>query len=91
MGVVRQLGPFAQLRGTPAQIDAPAPEPGQHTAQVLAEAPRRPWQPSKTTPDPRPRFVDITVLEFATLITAPLGVALLVDLGARAQGRSSRR
>ncbi len=40
LGRVRQIGPLAQLRKTPARIAATAPEAGEHTAEVLAEAPR---------------------------------------------------
>jgi crotonobetainyl-CoA:carnitine CoA-transferase CaiB-like acyl-CoA transferase len=83
LGTVRQLGPITQLRRTPAQVGAPAPEPGQHTDEVLAAAPRPSWRPDVTAADARPPLDGITVLEFATIIAAPLGAALLADLGAR--------
>jgi crotonobetainyl-CoA:carnitine CoA-transferase CaiB-like acyl-CoA transferase len=87
LGRVRQLGPLAQLRKTPAAITASAPDPGQHTDEVLAEPPRpRPATngahatngASSAAP-----LAGITVLEFATIIAAPLGASLLGDLGAR--------
>ena len=41
LGTIHQAGPIAQLRRTPAQIERPAPELGEHSAEVLAETPRR--------------------------------------------------
>jgi crotonobetainyl-CoA:carnitine CoA-transferase CaiB-like acyl-CoA transferase len=86
LGRVRQLGPLAQLRTTPGQVGGPAPEPGQHTADVLAEPPRPAWQPNNAAADgkdSRPPLDGVTVLEFATIIAAPLAASLLGDLGAR--------
>jgi crotonobetainyl-CoA:carnitine CoA-transferase CaiB-like acyl-CoA transferase len=84
LGTVRQLGPLAQLRATPAQIGgAASAEPGQHTAEVLAEPPRSPAGAPQAEADGRPPFDGITVLEFATIIAAPLAAALLADMGAR--------
>ena len=36
-GPVRTIGPIAELTATPAVIGRPAPTPGQHTDEVLAE------------------------------------------------------
>jgi len=83
LGPMRQLGPLAQLRKTPASIERPAPEPGQHTDEVLAEAPRQRPARGTASDDGRPPLDGITVLEFATIIAAPLGASLLGDLGAR--------
>ena len=87
LGPIRQLGAIARLTATPATIDRPAPAVGQHTTEVLAaldDAPRPP-APAPTTPTARPAhpLEGVTILEFATIIAAPLGASLLTDLGAR--------
>ena len=95
LGTVRQLGPLCRLSETPARIGGSAPEVGEHTAQVLGEPPREvaksreaasaatmPHAPA-TLGTSAPPLDGVTVLEFATIIAAPLGVALLADLGAR--------
>ena len=93
-GPVRMIGAMATLTRTPATIERPAPPIGQHTAEIKAELsdPRRQRRrPSdsqsdmEVTPDElygRPLH-GITVVEFATIIAAPLGTSMLADLGAR--------
>ena len=84
LGPVRQLGPLARLTETPGSAGEAGPEPGEHTGEVLAEAPRpRPVLASANGAAPAPPLAGITVLEFATVIAAPLGAAVLADLGAR--------
>ncbi|MET0326277.1 MAG: CoA transferase [Ilumatobacteraceae bacterium] len=91
-GTVRTIGPVAELTATPAVIGRPAPSPGQHTAEVLAElaastARGRPVVTTTTAaaapPPPGRPLEGITVVEFATIIAAPLGTSMLADLGAR--------
>ena len=84
-GPVRTIGACARLDVTPAVVGRPAPAPGAHTAEVLAED-RQPLAVAAagTVPPPPGRPLDgITVVEFATIIAAPLGTAMLADLGAR--------
>jgi crotonobetainyl-CoA:carnitine CoA-transferase CaiB-like acyl-CoA transferase len=83
-GPVRTIGPLAELTETPAVIGRPAPRPGEHTAVV-----RDDWRiPSPAVParagagGGRP-LQGITVVEFATIIAAPLATSMLADLGAR--------
>ena len=84
LGTVRQLGPLARLTATPGAAGEPGPEPGEHTEAVLSEAARpRPAAPSTAAPPSGPPLRGVTVLEFATVIAAPLGAAILADLGAR--------
>ena len=87
LGAVRQLGLLARLTETPGEVGAPGPEPGAHTAEVLAEPPRRAWAPTSSNgaagPPPAHPLDGVTVLEFATIIAAPLGASLLGDMGAR--------
>lgn len=91
-GPVRMVGRLAEFTGTPASIDRPAPAIGQHTDEVLADA-RTDLGAGATTahaPDPAAPvarrgepLAGITVVEFATIIAAPLSTSMLADLGAR--------
>ena len=84
LGPVRQLGLVANLTDTPGTVGAPAREPGTDSDDVLAEPPRTAWTaPAGAGAMPAHALEGITVLEFATVIAAPLGAALLADLGAR--------
>ncbi len=84
LGPVRQLGLVANLTETPGAVGGPAPEPGADTGELLAEPPRTAWTPpAGAGTKPAHALQGITVLEFATVIAAPLGAALLADLGAR--------
>lgn len=82
LGVVRQLGPLARLTETPAEPTGFVATPGQHTDEVLAEPARSP-RAHEDQPLPEAPLAGVTVLEFATIIAAPLGAAILGDLGAR--------
>ena len=89
IGPTRQLGPIAQLSETPGEVRRWSAEPGEHTVEVLAEAPREPWlapsPPSKGGPtdSDRPPLEGVTIVEFGSIIAAPLGITFLADLGAR--------
>jgi crotonobetainyl-CoA:carnitine CoA-transferase CaiB-like acyl-CoA transferase len=82
VGRMEQLGPFAKLAETPARIDRPAPSPGEHTADVLAEAPRAAPRIVPRGGNPARPLEGITVLECASWLAAPFSGALLADLGA---------
>ncbi len=80
---MKQIGPVARLTETPAEIRGEIPAVGQHTREYLGDG-RVPWLP--TEQDERshaPALDGITVLDFSTIIAAPLGCAHLADLGAR--------
>jgi crotonobetainyl-CoA:carnitine CoA-transferase CaiB-like acyl-CoA transferase len=81
-GPVRTIGPIAELAATPAVVGRPAPLAGQHTAEVLGSL--RDVEPVEVThpSDGRP-LAGVTVVEFATIIAAPLATSMLADLGAR--------
>ena len=83
LGTVRQLGPLARLTATPGAAGESGPEPGEHTEAVLGEAARPRPAPAPSAPASGPPLRGVTVLEFATVIAAPLGAAILADLGAR--------
>jgi len=79
-GSVRQLGLVARLARTPGAVSFEFPAPGSTSLDDLAaSSPRR---PAASGPSPAP-LDGITVVEFATIIAAPLGVSCLADMGAR--------
>jgi crotonobetainyl-CoA:carnitine CoA-transferase CaiB-like acyl-CoA transferase len=84
LGPVRTIGPIAELSVTPAEIGRPAPRPGEHTAEVMAEVRTSPLGGAAATAPPPGRPLEgITVVEVATIIAAPLSTTMLADLGAR--------
>ena len=86
LGAMRQIGPVARLTATPATPGGADPEPGEHTAEVMGEAPRMAWRaPAQSSNGDAPAhpLEGVTVLEFSTIIATPLGVSFLGDLGAR--------
>jgi crotonobetainyl-CoA:carnitine CoA-transferase CaiB-like acyl-CoA transferase len=82
VGRMEHVGPFAKMTETPARIARPAPVPGQHTAEVLAEAPRPAPHVVPRGTDPKRPLEGITVLECAGWLAAPFAGALIADLGA---------
>jgi crotonobetainyl-CoA:carnitine CoA-transferase CaiB-like acyl-CoA transferase len=79
-GNVRQLGLVARLARTPGAVAFEFPAPGSTALDDVTVSARR--RPAASAPSPAP-LDGITVVEFATIIAAPLGVACLADLGAR--------
>lgn len=83
VGPMEQVGPFAKMSETPAVIDTPAPRPGEHTAEILSEAPRPAPHIVPKGGRPTKPLEGITVLECASWLAAPFSGALLADMGAR--------
>jgi crotonobetainyl-CoA:carnitine CoA-transferase CaiB-like acyl-CoA transferase len=84
LGQVRWLGPLARLEATPGAADGLDPLVGEHTDEVLgALAPLETIGAPPAAESGRPPLEGVTILEFATIIAAPLAASLLSDLGAR--------
>ncbi len=81
-GKVRTIGPLAELCDTPGVAVVPAPDLDQHR-DGWSTTPRAPGVGAPPRPARAKPLDGITVIEFATIIAAPLSTALLADLGAR--------
>ena len=84
LGPVKQIGPIAHLRETPAEITRPAPTVGEANGFAWSSRDDVPMTTSPNGATPAGRPLDgVTILEFATIIATPIGVSMLADLGAR--------
>ena len=85
VGMMRQLGPISLMSDTPGKIQGPAPDPGQHTQEVLDGLSNAQSKTNGYGSAELPRFPleDVTVLDLATVIAGPLGCSLLGEMGAR--------
>jgi len=85
LGEMRQLGPMVIMSGTPGSARGAAPEPGQHTTEVLAhlESATNPPAQKAQKPMPKSALEGVTLLDLGTVINGPLGCALVAELGAR--------
>ncbi|MFT4026494.1 MAG: CoA transferase [Novosphingobium sp.] len=83
VGRMDQVGPFAKMSRTPANIERPAPLPGQHTAEVLGRLPLPAPKIVGRGGNPRRPLEGITIVEAASWLAAPFSGSLLSDLGAR--------
>ncbi len=85
-GTVRTLqypGAFAKLSETPLLNLAPAPTVGEHTEQVLAEAPRTPnVSVSPPQPNTDPPLKGLKILDLMWVMAGPAGSRVLADYGA---------
>ena len=85
LGYTRQLGPMVNMTQTPASTQGPAPEPGQHTAEILSRigGDAKGHSSSAKGSMPQHPLEGITLLDLGTVINGPLGCALVAELGAR--------
>ena len=80
---IRQLGPLARLTETPAQIQTPPSNPGQHNHLLESIGISKPGPEPESTEVTQPPLTGITVVEFAAIIATPFGTSFLADMGAR--------
>ena len=85
VGELRQLGPMVIMSETPGSAKGAAPEPGQHTDEVLARLDSATKTPANEGQEPMPKLAleGVTLLDLGTVINGPLGCALVAELGAR--------
>jgi len=82
VGPTTQMGVPIHLLGTPGRVQGPRPRPGQHTAELLAEAPMT-GGTSPPPPTPRGAPLDgIRVIDFGQYLAGPFAPMILSDLGA---------
>lgn len=84
VGPTRQIGPLAQLSGTPAAIGAPAPALGADGDAVLAAARAAAPRPAPAGRAPARLPLDgITIVECGYFFATPFAATLLAEMGAR--------
>lgn len=80
-GKTRQPGkPFVTT--PPQTIYSAAPEPGQHTSEILAEDWTPRFRASGQSPSGKPPLAGCKVLDFGQFLSAPTGPMLMAHLGA---------
>ncbi len=86
LGPVEQVAPAIRPDTTPAAVRGPAPTPGQHTAEVLAELASRPAVRTAPTAGAgiagRPLLDGLRILDLGAYYAGPYSSRLLADLGA---------
>ena len=89
VGPMRTLAPLVDFKDTPGEPSGPAPDVGQHNAEVLGRLGRQSVSASDDLPGghdagaPVHPLSGVTILDLATIQAGPYGASLLADMGAR--------
>lgn len=83
VGRTLQIGPLAKLPDAPAVVRGPAPEPGEHTDEVLGAHVTPVSVPAASRDRLAGPLDGITIVEAAYYYATPFATALLAELGAR--------
>jgi crotonobetainyl-CoA:carnitine CoA-transferase CaiB-like acyl-CoA transferase len=92
VGRLTTVGLLARLSDTPGEVGGPAPELGQHTAEVLQRIASRAHRASSATVEKgeahnrtpmKPLLDGITLLDFSMVIAGPYAASMLADMGVR--------
>ena len=86
LGRVEQVAPAIRFDGMVPEVSRPAPTPGQHTDEILAELDVERRSRPPTAPvgraDERPLLHDVKILDAGAYYAGPYSSRLLADLGA---------
>lgn len=89
VGRLKTVGLLGKLSDTPGEVGGPAPELGQHTAEILKRISAKPFTVKagksnrQVQPSAKPLLDGITIMDFSMVIAGPYAAQMLAEMGAR--------